>query len=139
MTYYYKAIYSDPGSADLVFAKLRQQFPGIDMHIEEPNRPFQSTSETDTEFERETSFAMLAPLTPINMGPAEVLSSNVTVGPSPYGAIESLLVNDPHSKLPKGSGRTVIYGSCSNDIKSALIENLRRYGSDSVIVSKMPV
>lgn len=140
MKCFYKALYSEPGSADLVYAKLKQQFPGIDMHISEsdyPQNPQYTTPATDTEFSSDVSFTLLAPLTNNNYSPAElVTNNNVGMNPNPYGALDALL--EPKEVFPESSALAVIYGSCDSDLQPAVTQNLRRYGANSVMVSRNP-
>ena len=139
MKCYYKALYTEPGSADLVYARIRQQFPDVEVHISEsdyPQKPhFSSTAATDAEFSSDVSFAMLAPLTNNNYSPAEQVTNNNTgLSPSPYGALDFLI--DPKEDYPDSMTNAVIYGSCDTHLQPAVTQNLRRYGADVVMVSR---
>ena len=154
MKYHYKALFSEPGNADLVYAKLKQQFPEMEIHISESDYPQKNHSHSigqqrirdnntrgfhnahDTEFGTDVSFTMLAPLTFTNRTPSDVINQNNTgVTPSPYGAITALINDAANDKVPKPEICAVVYGSCDASRKSSVTQNLRRYGADSVMTS----
>lgn len=140
MKCYYQASYREPVSADLVYAKLKQQFPGIEMHISETDYPHtvqRTTPSTDMELGSDVSFAILAPLTNNNYNPSEQITNNSSgITPPAFGAIHSFW---KHNDAPRdSSAKAVIYGSCESNMQPAITENLRRYGADSILVSRNP-
>lgn len=137
MKYHYKALFSEPGSADLVYARLKQKYPDMEIHISESDYPQNTRIDAyDTEFGSEVSFTMLAPLTVSNHSPAETVNLNNTgITPSPYGTITARVLHDSTDSIPTIDNSAVIYGCCDISQKSVVTQNLRRYGADSVMTS----